>query len=325
MATTEARGKAEAMNYAKTMMLLAAMTGVFMAAGFLLGGEAGALIALVIAGAMNLWALWGSDKAVLRRHGARQVDRGSAPELHEMTEALAKAAGLPMPALYIMEDAQPNAFATGRDPDNAAVAVTTGIMRALTREELAGVIAHELAHIRNRDTLIMTVAATLGGAIGFLAQFGLFFGGGRDRGPLGIVGVLLAAILAPMAAMLIQMLISRTREYAADRAGAEICGQPMALASALAKIAGGGRAREMASAERDPASAHMFIVNPLAGKRMDSLFSTHPATENRIAALRAMAGRGGGATVIGGDQISMVKRARSRIPKSGGGVKSPWS
>ncbi|MEM6439161.1 MAG: zinc metalloprotease HtpX [Pseudomonadota bacterium] len=313
------------MNYAKTMMLLAAMTGVFMAAGFLLGGEAGALIALVIAGAMNLWALWGSDKAVLRRHGARQVDRGSAPELHEMTEALAKAAGLPMPALYIMEDAQPNAFATGRDPDNAAVAVTTGIMRALTREELAGVIAHELAHIRNRDTLIMTVAATLGGAIGFLAQFGLFFGGGRDRGPLGIVGVLLAAILAPMAAMLIQMLISRTREYAADRAGAEICGQPMALASALAKIAGGGRAREMASAERDPASAHMFIVNPLAGKRMDSLFSTHPATENRIAALRAMAGRGGGAAVIGGDQISMVKRARSRIPKSGGGFKSPWS
>ncbi|MEM1315431.1 MAG: zinc metalloprotease HtpX [Pseudomonadota bacterium] len=311
------------MNYAKTIMLLAAMTAVFMAVGALIGGEGGALIALLIAGGMNLWALWGSDKAVLSRHGARRVDRRSAPELYAMTERLAANAGLPMPALYVMEDAQPNAFATGRNPQNAAVAVTTGIMRALTKDELAGVIAHELAHIRNRDTLIMTVAATLGGAIGFLAQFGLFFGGGRDRGALGLVGVLLAAILAPMAAMMIQMLISRTREYSADRAGAEICGQPMALASALAKIAGGGRAHEMASAERDPASAHMFIVNPLAGKRMDSLFSTHPATENRIAALREMAGlgpQGGGAA-----PAAPVRQARSRIPRSGGGFKSPWS
>jgi heat shock protein HtpX len=240
---------------------------------------------------MNLFALWGSDRMVLARHGAREVDARSAPDLHRMTAELAANAGLPMPKLYVIDSDQPNAFATGRNPENAAVAVTTGLVRSLSREELAGVVAHELAHIRNRDTLIMTIAATFGGAISFLAQFGLFFGaaGDRDRGPFGFIGVLLAVILAPLAAMLIQMSISRTREYAADRAGAEFCGNPLWLASALSRIAGGGHARVMASAERDPASAHMFIVNPLSGRGMDNLFSTHPATENRIAALEAMA------------------------------------
>ncbi|MEO1687118.1 MAG: zinc metalloprotease HtpX [Pseudomonadota bacterium] len=314
------------MNHAKTVMLLAGLTGLFMVAGFALGGEAGALIALAIAAAMNLWAFWGSDKAVLSRYRAQPVTAASAPDLHAMTAELARRADLPMPALYIIEEAQPNAFATGRSPENAAVAVTTGLMRALPRDELAGVIAHELAHIKNRDTLSMTVAATLGGAIGFLAQFGLFFGGGRDRGALGVVGMLAAAILAPMAAMLIQMLISRTREYAADKMAAQITGQPMALASALSRIAGGGRAVEMHAAERDPSSAHMFIINPLAGRGVDSLFSTHPATENRIAALRAMAGQPAAAPRSATPAPARpVKRTRSRIPRAGRGFKSPWS
>ncbi len=279
------------MNYFKTTLLLASLTALFMGVGWLLGGAFGAGLAFVVALGMNAMAWWNSDKMVLARHNARRIDRTSSPELYDMVAGLARNAGLPTPAIYIIDEAQPNAFATGRNPENAAVAATTGIIRALSREELAGVMAHELAHIRNRDTLIMTIAATVGGAISMLAQFGLFFGGGRDRGALGIVGVLLAAILAPIAATVIQMMISRTREYAADRAGAEISGNPLALASALAKIAGGAQRHEMISAERDPASAHMFIVNPLSGRRMDSLFSTHPATENRIAALEEMAGR----------------------------------
>jgi heat shock protein HtpX len=279
------------MNYLKTTMLLASLTALFMGVGWLMGGAFGAGVAFVVALGMNAMAWWNSDKMVLARHNARRIDRASAPEFYDMIAGLARNAGLPMPAVYIIDEAQPNAFATGRDPENAAVAATTGIIRALSHDELAGVMAHELAHIRNRDTLIMTIAATVGGAISMLAQFGLFFGGGRDRGPLGLVGVLLAAILAPIAAAVIQMMISRTREYAADRAGAEISGNPLALASALAKIAGGAQRHEMMSAERDPASAHMFIVNPLSGRRMDSLFSTHPATANRIAALEEMAGR----------------------------------
>jgi len=308
------------MNHAKTVMLLAGLTALFLVVGFLLGGEAGALIALLVAAGMNLWAFWGSDKAVLSRYRAQPVTAASAPDLHAMTAELAHRAGLPMPAIYVIEEPQPNAFATGRSPEHAAVAITSGLMRALPRDELAGVIAHELAHIKNRDTLSMTVAATLGGAIGFLAQFGLFFGGGRDRGALGIVGVLLAAILAPMAAMLVQMLISRTREYAADKMAAQITGQPLALASALSRIAGGGRRIEMERAERDPASAHMFIINPLSGRGMDSLFATHPATENRIAALQELAGDR--PTAAAPEQ---VRRARSRIPRSGRGFKSPWS
>jgi heat shock protein HtpX len=276
------------MNATKTMMMLAAMTALFLGVGWLMGGTVGAVIALVVALATNAFAFWNSDRLALAAHDARLVSPQSEPELHRMVQGLAANAGLPMPKLYVIRQDQPNAFATGRSPAKGAVAVTTGLMRQLSREELAGVIAHELAHIRNRDTLTMTMAATVAGAISMLAQFGLFFGGGRNRGGIGIIGVILAAIMAPMAAMLIQMMISRTREYSADRLGGEICGDPLWLAGALAKIANGSRV-EMESAERHPASAHLFIVNPLAGRRMDGLFTTHPSTENRIAALKAQA------------------------------------
>jgi heat shock protein HtpX len=275
------------MNQLKTMMLLAAMTALFLGVGWLIGGTAGALIALVIAIATNAFAFWNSDRLALAAHKAQPVSRASAPDLFRMVEGLARRAELPMPKLYVIAQDQPNAFATGRGPERAAVAVTTGIMRQLSSEELAGVIAHELAHIRNRDTLIMTVAATVAGAIAMLAQFGLFFG--RGRGGLGFVGVILAALMAPIAAMLIQMTISRTREYSADRLGGEICGNPLWLASALARISGGAGRHAMESAESHPASAHLFIVNPLAGRRMDGLFTTHPKTENRIAALKRQA------------------------------------
>ena len=275
------------MNYLKTMCLLAALTALFLGVGWLIGGTGGMAIAFLIAIATNFYAYWNSDELALRGHGARRVDRASAPELVAMVEELAKRADMPMPAVYVIDTEQPNAFATGRSPEKAAVAATRGIIQSLSREELAGVMAHELAHIKNRDTLIMTVAATVAGAIAMLAQFGMFFGGGRDRGVLGIVGVILAAILAPIAAMMIQGLISRTREYSADRLGGEICGNPLWLASALAKIS---RTKiVMPSAEENPASAHLFIVNPLAGMRMDRLFSTHPPAERRIAELKAQA------------------------------------
>lgn len=279
------------MNYFRTMLLLAAMTALFMGVGYMLGGTGGMLIALVFAIGTNAFAYWNSDKMVLRMHNAEPVTQASAPDLHSMVGELARNAGLPMPRIYIIHDQQPNAFATGRNPDNAAVAVTSGIMQLLNREELAGVVAHELAHIKNRDTLTMTIAATVAGAISMLAQFGIFFGGNRDeRSPFGFVGVLVAALFAPLAATLIQMTISRTREYSADRLGAEICRQPMALASALRKISGYAGRIEMPSAERNPASAHMFIINPLSGARMDNLFSTHPNVENRIRALQEMSG-----------------------------------
>jgi len=278
----------ENMNIVKTMMLLAALTALFMGVGYLIGGTGGLVLAFVFALGTNMFAFWNSDKMVLRMHRAESVTPGSEPDLHRLVADLAQNAGLPMPKVYVIQSDQPNAFATGRNPDNAAVAVTTGIMRILSRDELAGVVAHELAHIRNRDTLIMTMAATIGGAISMLAQFGLFFGRGRSRGGVGIIGVILAALLAPFAAMLIQMLISRTREYSADRAGAEISGRPLSLASALGKISGTHKI-EMNSAERNPATAHMFIVNPLTGAGMDNLFSTHPKAENRIAALREIA------------------------------------
>jgi heat shock protein HtpX len=268
---------------------MAAMTGLFLAIGYLLGGEAGMLIAFVVAAGMNLFAYWNSDKMLLRMHGAREVDARSAPELYGLVEQLSRNAGLPMPKVYVVETAQPNAFATGRNPENAAVAVTDGLLRSLTSEELAGVLAHELAHVRNRDTLIMTITATIAGAISMLANFAFFFGRGRDN-PLGIVGVLLVMFLAPVAAMLVQMAISRTREYAADRGGAEICGRPLWLAGALAKIDRAARGIENHAAEANPATAHLFIVNPLNGHRMDGLFTTHPPTESRIARLREMAG-----------------------------------
>ena len=280
------------MNYFRTGLLLAAMTGLFLAVGFLLAGETGLIIAFVMALGMNVFSYWNADKMVLRMHGAEQVDAASHPEYYNMVADLARRANLPMPKVYIMHQDQPNAFATGRNPDNAAVAATTGLMRSLTYDEIAGVMAHELAHIKNRDTLIMTITATIAGAISMLANFALFFGRGRDN-PLGIVGTLAMMFLAPIAAMLVQMAISRTREYAADRAGAEICGNPQSLASALRKIATGAQRIENHDAEANPATAHMFIINPLSGQRMDNLFSTHPDTENRIAALLQMpAGNG---------------------------------
>ncbi len=276
------------MSYFRTAMLMAAMTALFLFVGFLLAGEAGIVIALVLAGGINLFAWWNSDKMVLRQQGAREVDARSAPDLHAMVRDLAGRAGLPMPRVYVMDNPQPNAFATGRNPENAAVAVTTGLMQGLSREELAGVIAHELAHIKNRDTLIMTITATFAGAISMLANFALFFGNNRNN-PLGIVGVLAMMILAPLAAALVQMAISRTREYEADKAGAEICGRPLWLASALERIQSGAARIDNHAAERNPATAHMFIINPLHAHAHDRLFSTHPATANRVAALVALA------------------------------------
>jgi len=277
------------MNFARTALLLAAMTALFLAVGYLLAGEGGLLIAFLIALGMNGWAYWNSDKAVLRMHNARVVTRGSARELVGLVEQLAGNANLPMPQVYLIETDQPNAFATGRNPENSAVAVTRGLIQSCSREELAGVIAHELAHIRNRDTLTMTITATLAGAIGFLSQFAFFFG--RDsRNPLGMVGTLLMMILAPLAAMLVQMAISRTREYSADRLGAEICGQPLWLARALQKIEQLARGIVNPSAERNPASAHLFIVNPLRMGGIDSLFRTHPPTADRVRRLQELAG-----------------------------------
>ena len=277
------------MNTARTGLLLAAMTGLFLAVGYLLGREQGMIIAFLFAAGMNLFAYWSGDKLVLRMHGARQVDRAAAPDFHDLVEDLAKRGNLPMPKVFIMDNPQPNAFATGRNPENAAVAATTGLLNLLSRDELAGVMAHELAHVRNRDTLIMTLTATFAGAISMLANFGMFFGGNRDRGnPLGAVGTILLVIMAPLAAMIVQMAISRTREYGADRGGAEISGKPLALASALSKLSGAAHQIENRSAEANPATAHMFIVNPLSGQRMDNLFSTHPDTQNRIDALTAM-------------------------------------
>jgi heat shock protein HtpX len=307
------------MNYVRTMFLLAAMTALFMGVGYLIGGTGGMLIALLFAIGTNAFAYWNSDKLVLRMHNAEPVTQASAPELYRMVAELARNAELPMPRVFIIRDQQPNAFATGRNPDNAAVAVTAGILQLLDRDELAGVIAHELAHIKNRDTLTMTIAATVAGAVSMLAQFGLFFGGSRDeRSPFGFVGVLLAALLAPFAAMLIQMMISRTREYSADRMGARISGAPMSLASALRKISGYAGRIEMPSAERNPASAHMFIVNPLSGARMDSLFSTHPNVENRIRALQEMGGgTGSGAT-------PHVETRQSPMPRVGRKPSGPW-
>jgi heat shock protein HtpX len=278
------------MNYFRTMLLLAAMTALFMGVGYLIGGTTGMLIALVFAIGTNAFAWWNSDKVALRMHNAQAVTRASMPEFHDMIAELARNAGLPMPRVFVINTDQPNAFATGRSPENAAVAATTGLLKLLDRDELAGVMAHELAHIKNRDTLTMTVAATVAGAITMLAQFGLFFGGGNnDRNPLGFVGVLLAVLFAPLAAALIQMTISRTREYSADRMGAEIARDPLGLAAALRKIATYAGRIPMQSAERNPTSAPLFIINPLSGQRMDNLFSTHPATENRIRALEAMA------------------------------------
>lgn len=281
------------MNYVKTAMLLAFLTAIFVMMGYLIGGGTGMVIAFVIALAMNAFSFWNSDKMVLRMYQAQEVNQSNAPEYYRLVEGLAANADLPMPKVYILPSPQPNAFATGRDPHHSAVAASTGLLDVASREELAGVIAHELAHIKNRDTLTMTIAATIGGAISMLAQylqFSAMFGGGDNRSsPLGWIGVIAAAIIAPLAAMLVQMAISRSREYQADRMGGMICGNPLWLASALGKIERYARGTVNEEAETAPATAHMFIINPLNGHGVDNLFSTHPNTANRIAALEALA------------------------------------
>lgn len=323
------------MNLVRTAMLIAFLTALFMAVGFMIGGTGGMMIALVIAAAMNFFSYWNSDKMVLRMYGAKEVDERTAPEYYRIVQDLAANAGLPMPRVYVLNSAQPNAFATGRNPENAAVAASTGLLEALSYEEVAGVMAHELAHIQNRDTLTMTLTATLAGAISMLGNFALFFGGNRDNNnPFGFIGILVAMIVAPFAAMLVQMAISRTREYSADRRGAEICGNPLWLAAALNKIASASHRIHNDDAERNPATAHMFIINPLSGERMDNLFSTHPNTENRIAALQDMAqdmaNEATQASTVAPRKVNPVRKSRS-VPESGWGrggsepPKGPWS
>ena len=306
----------------RTALLMAAMTALFMLAGWLLAGMQGMWIALLAAGAMNLFTWWNSDRMVLRMHGARPLGPGQASGLHEMTQRLARNAGLPMPALYLIDTPQPNAFATGRSPRRAAVAVTAGLLQRLSPEEVAGVVAHELAHIQNRDTLVMTVTATFAGAISMLANFGLLFGGRRDNA-MGAIGVLAMAILGPLAAVLVQTAISRTREYAADARGAEICGEPRWLAFALRKIAGAAARIDNHRAERNPATAHMFIVNPLHAHAVDGLFRTHPPTERRIAALLELEGTG----VRAGPEVAPAAHpwARRAARRKAPAPRGPWS
>ena len=275
------------MNGLKTLLLLSALTALLMALGYTFGGAQGAVIAFVVAAGMNVFSYWNSDKVVLRMHNAREVDATSAPDFYGMVSELAKRADLPMPKVYIIDSPHPNAFATGRDPEHAAVAATTGLLNMLTRDEVAGVMAHELGHVKNRDTLVMTVVATVAGAISMLANFGLFFRSGDNRG--NALAAILAVIVAPMAAMIVQMAISRTREYGADKAGAEISGNPMALASALAKISRGAQAIPNPVSERMPAAAQLYIVPT----HISQMFSTHPATEHRIEALQDLAAQMG--------------------------------
>ena len=280
------------MNIFRTGILIAGLTALFLLCGFLIGGESGMIIAFLLAMAMNGFAYWNSDKIVLRMYGAREVNRQSAPAFYGIVEQLAANADLPMPKVYVMENEQPNAFATGRNPENAAVAATTGLLSRLSSDEIAGVMAHELAHVKNRDTLIMTVTATIAGAISMIANMAMFSGlfGGNRNSPLGGLGIILVALLAPFAAMLVQMAISRTREYSADRLGAEICGQPLWLASALEKLDRSSQVIDNEAAEQNPATAHLFIVNPLHARSVDSLFSTHPQMAERIRRLRELAG-----------------------------------
>jgi heat shock protein HtpX len=300
------------MNFAKTGLLLAALTGIFVAMGALIGGATGMVIAFVVALGMNAFSLWQSDKMVLRMYGAEEVDARSGGEYYAMVADLARKAELPMPRVYIMHNPQPNAFATGRNPANAAVCASTGLLEMLSPEEVSGVMAHELAHIKNYDTLTMAVAASIGGAVSMLAQylqFGALFGGNRENNGVGFIGALVAMIVAPMAAMLVQMAISRSREYQADRLGAMICGQPLWLSSALQKIEHYAQGIRNEPAEAAPATAHLFIINPLTGEGMDNLFSTHPNTANRVAELERLSQEMG---ATGG-------RMRTAAPSSG-----PW-
>lgn len=278
-------------NSLKTGILLAALTALFLLIGQAVGGESGMVMAFAMAVLMNAGAYWFSDRIVLRMYGAQEVSESEAPQLHGMVRRLASAAGLPMPKVYVIPSDSPNAFATGRDPKHAAVAVTEGIVRILSPDELEGVLGHELAHVKHRDILIGTIAATLAGAVMMLArfaQFAAFFGGGRsdrDDDGGGVAGLLVTAIIAPIAAMLVQMAVSRSREYLADEGGARLCGRPESLARALEKIHAASRAVPMDAA---PATAHMFILNPLTGRGFMTLFSTHPPVEERVARLRAM-------------------------------------
>lgn len=277
------------LNTLKTFILLAGLTALFGWAGWMIGGQSGMVIALGFAAISNIGAFWFSDKIVLSMYGAKQVKSGY---LYNMVLDLAQRANLPMPRVYIIETQQPNAFATGRSPKHAAVAATRGIIDVLNERELRGVMAHELAHIKNRDTLTMTITATIAGAISMLANFAFWLapmGGGRDR-PAGVWGSLIVMILAPLAAMLVQMAISRTREYSADKGGAEICDDPLALATALQKLEAAAHRIPNHMAEQNPATAHMFIVNPLHLNKMDNLFSTHPNTHNRVRELEKLAG-----------------------------------
>jgi heat shock protein HtpX len=323
------------MNMMRTAMLLAFMTALFMGVGYLIGGQGGMMIALLVAAAMNFFSYWNSDRMVLAAYHAQEVDRASAPAFYGIVEKMTANAGLPMPRVYVFDNPQPNAFATGRNPENAAVAASTGLLQRLSPQEIAGVMAHELAHVEHRDTLTMTITATLAGAISMLGNFAFFFGGNRDeRNPLGFIGVLVAMIVAPLAAMLVQMAISRTREYAADRRGAEICGNPLWLASALERIAGDASHIPNDEAERNPATAHMFIINPLTGQGMDNLFSTHPHTGNRIAALQQMAAQMGPVSTAWAGPANgghMTRSMTRPVPDTGlgrGGSeprRGPWS
>ncbi|MGV0997778.1 MAG: zinc metalloprotease HtpX [Fluviibacter sp.] len=277
-------------NWFKTTVLFAAIMALFVTIGGLIGGREGMLMALLLGGGMNFFAYWFSDKMVLRMYNAQPVDETSSPYLYNMVRELAARAALPMPRVYLIDEAQPNAFATGRNPENAAVAATTGIVSLLSERELRGVMAHELAHVKHRDILTSTIAATLAGAISALANFAMFFGGRDEEGrPANAVVSIIVAIIAPIAAMLIQMAISRAREFEADRGGAEISQDPLALASALRKIEAYARGIPFPTAEAHPATAQMMIMNPLAGGGIDNLFSTHPKTAERIARLEAIA------------------------------------
>ena len=306
------------MGYARTALLLAALTGLFLACGWLIGGQTGMIFAFGLALVMNVGSYWFSDKLVLRMYGAQPVEN---TDLNAIVAELAARGGMPVPKVYLIESDQPNAFATGRNPENAAVAATRGLMRRLNRDEVRAVLAHELGHVRNRDSLTMTVTAVLAGAIGMLAQSIFFLGafGGRDdrNSPLGGIGALLVMILAPLAAMLVQMAISRSREYEADRAGAELSGEPRALASALHKISHAAAEIPNPRAEQNPASAHLFIINPLHGTGADNLFSTHPSTENRIARLLEMDGSAGKNFAPPQQPQPSARRGRSILPQTG--------
>jgi len=319
------------LNYAKTALLLVILTAILIAMGALVAGRTGMIIAFVIALITNVISLWNADTLVIRMFRGQEVDAQTAPKFYELVGQLANHAGLPMPRVYILPSPQPNAFATGRSPSHAAVAASKGLLETLTREELAGVIAHELAHIKNRDTLTMTVAATIGGAISMLAQylqFSMLFGTARSTrdGGLGFIGSLAVIILAPLAAMMVQMAISRSREYQADALGAQICGNPLWLASALRKINDRKRAIVYENAEAIPAAAHLFIINPLSGRGVDNWFSTHPNVENRISRLLEMAREAGLDTNRKDSRNPFPSATRDRAQRTAGaGPEGPWA